>query len=86
MHCLPTSTNDYITVGPIYLAGSFNDTVTAYKTADGGVGISSDYYVGSIDGFVDTIHKAIKNDSLEMFSSEYLAIAELVKVRYGLDN
>lgn len=78
------NTSDYIAVGPIYLAGSCNDVVTAYITADGGVEISSDYYNGSIDGFVDAIHAAPKYDVLEMFSKQYLAIAELVKIRYNI--
>lgn len=63
------NTSDYVAVGPIYLAGECNDVVTAYITADGGVEISSDYYVGSIDGFVDAIHAAPKYDVLEMFKS-----------------
>ena len=69
-------TKDYMTAGPI---GSRNDTATVLKTTDGARVVCGCFY-GSIAEFEKKV-KETHGDS--QHAKEYLALAELMKIRFG---
>ena len=69
-------TEDYITIGSI---GSRNDTTTAFRTVDG-VRIRCGCFYGSIAEFEAKV-KETHGDN--QYAKEYLALAELLKIRFG---
>ncbi len=70
------TTEDYITIGPI---GSRNGTTTVSRTADG-VKIRCGCFYGSISEFEAKV-KETHGDN--QYAKEYLALAELLKIRFG---
>ena len=70
------SMSDYITISPI---GSRDDTTTAFRTADG-VRVKCGCFYGSIEEFEKKVKKTHGDNQ---YGKEYLAFAELLKVRFG---
>ena len=71
------STSDYITISPI---GSRDDTTTAFRTADGVIRVKCGCFYGSIDEFK---RKVWETHGDNQYGKEYLAVIELLKVRFG---
>lgn len=62
--------------------GSRNDTTTAFRQKDGSILISCGCFSGSLREFVEAVEKT---HGANQFGREYLAIAEVIKVRFGID-
>lgn len=73
------STSDYITISPI---GSRNDITTAFRTADG-MRIVCGCFYGSIAEFEDKVRETHKDNQ---YAKEYIALAKLLKIRFGEEN
>ena len=69
-------TKDYMTAGPI---GSRDDVTTAFRTLNG-VRIKCGCFYGNIEEFEEKI-KGTHGDNKH--AKEYLALAELLKIRFG---
>ncbi len=68
--------SDYITISPI---GSRNGVTTAFRTVDG-VRVKCGCFYGSIAEFEKQVRETHGDNQ---YAKEYLALAELLKVRFG---
>lgn len=62
--------------------GSRNDTTTAFRQKDGSILIRCGCFSGSMKEFVEAVEKT---HGANQYGREYLAIAEVIKVRFGID-
>lgn len=77
-NALITSTDDYCAFQSF---GSANRTTTFYKTQDGGVGVKCGCFLGTLDEFKEQV---IKTHGDNEYAKEYLAIIEVVKIKFRL--
>jgi len=70
------TTRDYITISPI---GSRDDNTTVFRTDDG-IRIRCGCFYGSIAEFEERVKKTHEDNQ---YAKEYLAFAELLKIRFG---
>lgn len=66
-------TSEYITIARI---GSRGDTLTAYRCADGKIGVATGCFKGSIDEFVDAVKETHGDNT---YGIQYLKAVELIK-------
>ncbi|WP_294833300.1 hypothetical protein [uncultured Gilliamella sp.] len=68
------SNSKYITVARI---GSRNDTLTAYRCANGEIGVATGCFTGNIDEFVEAVKDKHKDNK---YAKQYLAAINLIKL------
>ena len=66
--------SEYITVARI---GSRNDTLTAYRCANGEIGVATGCFTGNIDEFVAAVKDKHKDNK---YAKQYLAAINLIKL------
>ena len=68
------SNADYIAIANI---GSRNDTLTAYRCANGEIGVATGCFTGNIDEFVEAVKDKHKDNK---YAKQYLAAINLIKL------